>query len=155
MATPTPAAMAARGATMELSSDFEDDLREAVLDDIEQKARDEIGPTLKRVARENWVDYASRNGYDIDHIWENAEGPIIDRDDTGVSIRIEWPGLTALFEWGVDPHTIEGNPLLHFYYERIDQWITTDEVDWGSETGGIPESRSIRDALDNLEQEVR
>jgi len=67
-----------------------------------------------------------------------------------VTLRIEWPGLTALFEWGVSPHTISGNPLLHFYYERIDQWITTDEVNWGSETGGIPESRAIRNAMADI-----
>ena len=138
---------------MNLASNFEDDLREAVLGNVEQNAREEIGPKLIQTARENWEAYASRNGYDIDHIWEDAE-LVVDRDDTSVSVRIEWPELTALFEWGVDPHTIEGNPLLHFYYDRIDQWITTDEVNWGSETGGISESRAIRDAIDQLEAEL-
>ncbi|WP_226043479.1 hypothetical protein [Natrinema sp. DC36] len=139
---------------MELDSSFEDDLREAVLDDVEKKARDDIGPRLIDIARENWQAYASRHDYDIDHIWEDVEGPIVERDGDSVSVRIEWPGLTALFEWGVDPHTIEGNPLLHFYWEAKDSWITTDEVNWGSETGGIPESRAIRDTLDQLEGEL-
>ena len=139
---------------MRLETDFEGDLREAVLDDVEKTARDEIGPTLKQVAEDNWKAYASSNDYDIDHIWEDAELSI-ERDDSSVSVRIEWPGLTALFEFGVSPHTIEGNPLLHFYWEKIDQWITTDSVEWGSETGGIPESRAIRDALGALEREVR
>lgn len=137
-----------------LDSNFEDDLREALLDDAEQRARDDIGPRLIRVARENWKAYASRHDYDIDHIWEDVEGPIVERDGDSVSIRIEWPGLTALFEWGVDPHTIEGNPLLHFYWGAKDSWILTDEVNWGSETGGIPESRAIRDMLDQLEGEL-
>ena len=136
-----------------LDSGFEDDLRKAILDDVERKARDDIGPRLIRVARENWRAYASRNSYDIDHIPEDAE-LFVDRDDDSVSIRIEWPGLTALFEWGVDPHTIDGNPLLHFYWEKIDQWVTTESVNWGSETGGIPESRAIRDALDQLGGEL-
>lgn len=139
---------------MRLDNDFESDLREAVLDDIEQTAHEEIGPRLKQHVRQNWEAYASRNGYDIDHIWEDAEGPFIERDDARVTIRLEWPELTALFEFGVAPHTIEGNPLLHFYYERIDQWIITESVNWGSETGGIPESRAIRDAIDQLRQEV-
>lgn len=137
-----------------LENDFGSKLEAAVLDDVEQKARDEIGPRLVRVARENWQAYASRNDYDIDHVWEDVEGPIVKRDGGGVSVQIKWPGLTALFEWGVDPHTIEGNPLLHFYWEKIDQWITTESVNWGSETGGIPESRAIRDALDQLEGEL-
>lgn len=135
---------------MELGSDFEDDLREAVLDDIERRLREEIGPQLEEIARENWKAYASQNGYDIDHIWEDAEGPHIERDEDSISLRLEWPGLTALFEFGVSPHTIEGNPLLHFYYDRIDQWITTDEVNWGSVTGGIPESRAIRNAMADI-----
>ena len=139
---------------MQLDGSFEDDLREAVLDDVEQKARDEIGPMFKQTARENFQAYAAENGYDIDHIWKAAEGPIVERDGESVSVRVEWPGLTALFEFGVSPHTIEGDPLLHFYYERIDQWITTDSVNWGSETGGIPESRAIRDAMNWLRREV-
>jgi len=139
---------------MQLDSSFERDLQEAVLDDAEQTVRNEVGPQLKQTARENWVAYASRNDYDIDHIWEDATGPIVDRGGDSVSVRIEWPGLTALFEFGVGPHTIEGDPLLHFYYDEIDQWVTTDSVDWGSETGGIPESRAIRDTLRWLRWEL-
>jgi len=135
---------------MELDNNFEDDLREALLEDIEQTLREEIGPQLIEIARENWKAYATRNNYDIDHIWKDVEGPIVERDGDSVTLRIEWPGLTALFEWGVSPHTISGNPLLHFYYDRIDQWITTDEVNWGSETGGIPESRAIRNAMADI-----
>lgn len=133
-----------------LDSSFEADLREAMLDDVQQKLSEEIGPALKRAAEENWKAYANQNGYDIDHIWEDADGPFVDRSQKGVSLRIEWPGLTALFEFGVSPHTIDGNPLLHFYYERIDRWITVTSVEWGSETGGIPESRAIRDALNQI-----
>jgi hypothetical protein len=134
---------------MELDSSFEDDLRTAILDDVEQQFRDKIGPELIDVARSNWEAYASRNGYDIGHIPAEAELSV-ERDDSSVSVRIEWPELTALFEWGVDQHTIEGNPLLHFYWEAMDQWVTTGSVNWGSETGGIPESRAIRNAVEQL-----
>ncbi len=134
---------------MELDG-FVDGAREAFLDDIERKFRDEIGPQLKTVAEENWKAYAQRNGYDIDHIWEDASEPIVKRDGDTVSVRIEWPELTALFEFGVSPHTIEGNPLLHFYWAEKDQWVQTESVDWGSETGGINESRAIRDAMNEL-----
>jgi hypothetical protein len=129
-----------------LDSDFEDKLREALLDDVERWFQEEVGPQLIETARENWRAYADRNGYDIDHIPDDAELSV-ERDDDSVTVRVEFPELTALFEWGVDPHTIEGDPLLHFYWEAKDQWIKTESVDWGSETGGIPEARAIRDAL--------
>lgn len=134
---------------MELDG-FVDGAREAFLDDIEKKFREEYGPQLKRVAEENWKAYASRNGYEISHVWEDAEGPIVERDGDSVTLRIEWPELTALFEFGVSPHTIEGNPLLHFFWEEKGQWVQTESVDWGSETGGINESRAIRDAMNEL-----
>lgn len=148
--------------TLTLDSGFESDLREAVLDDVETTARDEIGPRLETLARQNWKAYAARNGYDIDHIWEDAELSVT-RDDSSVSIRVEWPGLTALFEWGVDPHTIEGSPLLSFVWEGppegtrppgAPEHVVADEVNWGSVTGGIPEARAIRDAIDELEGDL-
>lgn len=137
-----------------LAPSFEADLQEAMLDEIEQTLRDELGPTLIDVARENWQSYASAHDYDIDHVWEDVEGPFVERDGDSVTLRIQWPGLTALFEFGVSPHTIDGNPLLHFYWEEIDQWIQTESVEWGSETGGIPESRAIRDALNWFRREA-
>ena len=139
----------------ELESEFEDKLREAVLDDIERKAREELGPQLKRLARENFEAYAAANDYNIEHIWQDAEGPFVERSQNGVSIRIEWPELTALFEWGVDPHTIDGNPFLHFYWAEKDQWIKTESVNWGSETGGIDDARAIHSAMTALRRDLQ
>lgn len=133
-----------------LDSGFEDAAREALLADAERTLRDDVGPLLEATARANFEAYAARNGYDIGHIWADADGPFVDRAGDAVHLRIEWPGLTALFEFGVSPHTIDGNPLLHFYWEDIGQWIRTESVEWGSETGGIPESRAIRDAMHTL-----
>jgi len=148
---------------VELDSNFEDNLREAVMDNVEQTVRDEIGPELKQVAQENFEAYASRNGYDIDHIWKDAEGPIVEREGDKIQVRIEWPGLTALFEHGVSPHTIEGNPLLSFIWEGppegtrppgAPKHVKAQSVNWGSETGGIPESRAVRDALNELRRDL-
>lgn len=138
----------------ELDRGFEDKLQEALLDEVEETMQDELGPKLMAIARENFQRYAAANGYDIDHIWEEAEGPFVERDGNSVQFRIEWPGITALFEHGVSPHTIRGDPVLHFYWEKIDETITVQSVDWGSETGGIPESRAIRGALDELRREA-
>jgi len=136
-----------------LDSSFETDLREAVLDSAEARLRAELGPRLVGLARDRWEAYASRNDYDISHIWEDAELEVT-REPDGVTLRVEWPELTALFEFGVSPHTIEGDPVLRFYYERIGEVVYATSVDWGSETGGIPESRAIRDALRQFRREV-
>ncbi|RQG93733.1 hypothetical protein [Natrarchaeobius oligotrophus] len=141
---------------MDLDDSFEDDLREALLDDVERKLEEEIGPQLERIARENWQEYAARNGYDIEHVWEEVEGPFVERDAGSVGVRLEWPGLTALFEHGVSPHTIQGNPILSFHWESppegtrppgAPEHVVAEEVNWGSVTGGIPAARAIRNAL--------
>jgi hypothetical protein len=147
-----------------LDRGFEDDLREAVLDDVIQKLRDDHSRAFKEVAAANWRAYASRHDYDIDHVWEDAEGPFVERDGDSVTMRVKWPELTALFEFGVSPHTIEGDPLLSFVWEGppegtrppdAPKHISAQSVNWGSVTGGIPESRAIRDALNGLRQVLR
>jgi len=98
-----------------LNNGFERDLREAVLADAESRLREELGPRVERLSRERWRQYASRNGYDIEHIWQEAERTVR-REGESVTLGIEWPGLTALFEFGVSPHTIEGDPALAFHW---------------------------------------
>lgn len=133
-----------------LEADFEAKLRGALLADAERLLREEYGPLLKQAAEARFRTYASGNGYDIEHVWEDASEPTIETRGDTVAVRIEWPALTALFEFGVSPHTISGDPLLHFYWEEKDTWVKTEEVDWGSETGGIPEARAIRGALSEI-----
>jgi hypothetical protein len=137
-----------------LERSFERKAEEAVLDDLEDQAREEIGPDLLARAQAKWIAYAAEHGYSIEHIWQDAELSV-ERTRRGVTIRIEWPELTALFEFGVRPHTIDGDPLLHFYWEEADQWVQTESVEWGSETGGIPESRAIRDSLTETRRDLQ
>jgi len=143
---------------------FEDKLHEAVLDEVESEAVD-IGRDLRDIARAKWISYAAANGYDIDHIWQDVEGPLVERDSDSVTIRVEWPGLTALFEWGVSPHTIDGNPLLVFIWEDAPPEAREEfpgdpprlfqqSVNWGSQTGGIPEARAIRDTIDEVGRDL-
>ena len=138
-----------------LDAGFEDALEAAIIDKAEARAREQWGPALLEAARENWRDYINTTGYDIEHIPEEAELSV-DRAGDEITIRIEFPGLTALFEWGVDPHTKEGNPLLFFIWESPPQGtrpfgapevVLTESVNWGSVTGGIPEAAAIRDAF--------
>jgi hypothetical protein len=140
--------------------DFEDDLRDALEPQLEAQA-EAIGQTLKDTAEENFRQYAAENDYSISHIWDDAE-LIVERSSNGYTARVEWPELTALFSYGVDPHTISGSPLAFFWPgppegtrpQGAPSYVASDEVNWGSVTGGIPESRAIRGALDYVRFEM-
>lgn len=143
-----------------LDADFERNLHAALMDKIEARIR-ELGELFKEVAEDAFKAYAARNGYDIDHVWEDAE-LAVERGRNSVTARIEWPGLTALFEWGVEPHVIRGSPLA-FRWEGppagtrppgAPPFVVSDEVNWGSVTGGIPEARAIREARDRIRNEL-
>jgi len=145
----------------ELDSGFEDGLQAAVLDDVEQKAP-EIEQRMLLMAETNWRRYASDNGYDIDHIWRDVESDVR-RFGNSVRISAQWP-FSALFEFGVEPHTIEGNPYLSFVWESppegtrppgAPKFVQTESVNWGSVTGGIPKARAVRDMLRELRGELR
>lgn len=127
-------------------SGFEEGLREAVMDDAEREVA-AATDTLADESARNFQQYASRNDYDIEHIWQDIDVSGVRRTTNTARATVSWPGLTALFEYGVDPHVIEGNPLLAFYWEAVGEFIVTESVNWGSRTGGIPESRAIRAAL--------
>lgn len=144
-------------------SGFEDGLRDAVLDEAEEQLRD-TRDTLVDDAERNWRAYASRNDYDIDHIWQDVVADAVSRRRRSVSTRVEWPPLTTLFEYGVDPHTITGNPLLAFSWPAPPQgtrpsgapsFVVAESVNWGSVTGGIDASRAIRNALDSARTDLR
>lgn len=143
---------------------FEDNLRESVMEDAEANlyaGRNNLAYQFLRAANQNFREYASRQGYDIGGIPDSGRVTGTSRSSRSVSATIEWThGLTALFEYGVEPHTIEGNPLLSFYWDSPPEgtrpsgapsYVETQSVNWGSVTGGIPEARAIRDALTFLE----
>ncbi len=149
-------------------ADFEDDAREALLDKAEEAlyaGPDNIMFQLLRAANRNWDDYAGRNDYDIGDIPASGRVTETARGPRSVSATLEWEHeLTALFEFGVSPHKIEGNPLLSFAWPSPPEgtrpqgapgYVETESVNWGSVTGGIPESRAIRGALNRLRFEMQ
>lgn len=148
-----------------LASDFERAATDALLDVAEREA-DAIGKEFVRIAHENFGDYAAEHGYDIGFILREAEGPEVERRGDTVYISVEWPEGTAWFEYGVDEHKIEGNPLLSFVWEDPPAWVK-EEFDQARGGGGqfqsgwrvfftevthpgLPEARAIRDALDYI-----
>ena len=141
---------------------FEDAAKEALLNEAEDQLP-ELTDRLVTIAESNWRRYASRKGYDIDLIWQDVETTTARRSGNTVSQRITWP-FSGLFEFGVSPHVIEGNPYLSFTWPAppegtrpagAPKHVKTQSVNWGSVTGGIDESRAIRDALLQFRGELR
>lgn len=148
-----------------LASDFESKAQDKLLDVAEREA-EAIGKEFVRIAHENFGDYAAEHGYDIGFILRNAEGPTVERRGDSVEIHVQWPELTAIYEYGADPHTIEGNPILSFVWENPPAWVKEefDQARGGGgqfqsgwrvffsqvEHPGHPEARAIRDALDYI-----
>lgn len=154
----SPAAQEARMAT--LDAGFESDLRDAVLDEAERKLYDEPGNLafqFLQAVNENFRDYARSNDYDLESIIETGQVTATDRSANRVSATLEWGDLSALFEFGVDPHTIEASEaeFLHFFWESKGIWVRAKQVNWGSETGGIPAARAIRGALNTFRFEAQ
>lgn len=144
--------------TFQNPDQFENDLRDALIDDAEDalyNGPNNLAFQLLQDAETNFQNYANAHDYDIEHIWQDAKVTDARRTARGASARIEWPPLTSLFEFGVSPHTIRGNPILHFFWAAKNRWVRTEEVNWGSETGGIPESRAIRNAINGFRAKLR
>jgi len=157
-----------------LEASFEDDLKESLLDDVHRKASGIEGLMMFN-AEQNWRAYAATNGYDLEHIWSDAESSV-ERDSDSVTIRGKWP-FSSQFEFGVDPHVIEATnaDFLKFpwpdapeevkemfrpQWDDPDSWLEEPivlfkKVNWGSETGGIPKARAVRDMLREIRGELR
>jgi hypothetical protein len=135
---------------------FEDALREDLMEQAEQEVA-ERRDQLAQESGDRFDAYASRHGYDIGFLADGIETSAVKRRGNRVSATVSWPGLTALFEYGVDPFTLSASgDQLAFPWLSPPQgtrppgapsFVVTDEINWGSVTGGIPEARAIRTAL--------
>jgi len=135
-----------------------DSARQAFLDSAERALVGAQGNLISQCvgeAHDQLASFASsQGGYAYEPVESSFEGVTVDRSPRSLSIEWSWGHVAAgLWEFGVPPHTIEGDPL-HFYWAEKDQWVQTDEVNWGSETGGISEARWVRDSLHWLRREV-
>lgn len=144
---------------------FEDALREELLDAAETEVA-ERRDQLAYESEANFDAYASRHGYDIGHIPDGIETGSVRRQGNRVSATVEFNGFgTSLYEYGVSPFTLTASEgQLAFLWASPPEgtrppgapsFVQSKSVNWGSVTGGIPESRAIRTALQVVGQAMR
>ena len=144
---------------------FEADAREALLDELEDYAREEIAPQVQAHAHEIFRQYGQRNDYDVEPIIEAGETAVIRRGDR-VVVRFGWPEPAIYFERGTVDHVVEAKnaDVLSFIWEDPPEWVREEFEPEGDgyrvflpkvEVAGLPESRFIRDTLNWLHAEFR
>ena len=144
---------------------FEADAREALLDDLEDYAREEIAPQVQSHAHEILRQYGQRNDYDVEPIIEAGETDVSRRGDR-VVVRFGWPEPAIYFERGTVEHVVEAKnaDVLSFIWEDPPEWVREEFEPEGDgyrvflpkvEVAGLPESRFIRDTLNWLHAEFR
>jgi hypothetical protein len=144
---------------------FEADAREALLDDLEDYAREEIAPQVQAYAHEILRQYGQRHDYDVEPIIEAGETAVIRRGDRAV-VRFGWPEPAIYFERGTVEHVVEAKnaDVLSFIWEDPPEWVREEFEPEGDGyrvflpkvgVAGLPESRFIRDTLNWLHAEFR
>jgi len=152
---------------MTLSSDFEDDLRDAVLDSIEQRA-ESLADELREGIQQRLEDYGQRHDYDVRALVAGVETEVEREGDT-VRVVARLPHPALLFERGTVDHVVEAQraDVLPFVWERRHdppQWVREEFEREGDgwrvflprvEVSGLPEGRFIRDTLHDIRRSLQ
>ncbi|WP_395166355.1 hypothetical protein [Natrinema pallidum] len=153
---------------MELDNDFEQDLGEALLDDIEQRARDEIAPELESQLRDRIRDYGTQNDYDVRALLAGLEVEVT-RTSEGVWATARLPDPAILFERGTVDHEVHARnaDVLSFIWEKRHdppEWVREEYDREGDgwrvflpsvSVSGLPEGRFIRDTLNEIRRQLK
>jgi hypothetical protein len=161
---------------LNLERGFEAATERALLDDAESRLVGQQANLIFQfieLVHTRLRTYARRNDYDVDSTIDSLATPEVSRREDSVEIVVGWESeQMARWEFGVSPHTIDGDPVLSFVWEDPPQWVREefdqarssggefrsgwrvffDNVNWGSDTGGIPASRAIRESLRGLRE---
>jgi len=160
---------------MRLDAGFEGSLQEALLDDAEDKLVGRQANLVYEVIElihTRLRAYGQRHGYDVGSTIDSLAQPEVTRKDDSLTIRFGWESeQMARWEFGVSPHTIDGNPVLSFVWEDPPGWVKSEFDQARSSSGefqsgwrvffsdvehpGIPESRAIRDSLRAFREVLR
>lgn len=150
-----------------LDASFESDLRDAMLDDAEDKlydGSDTIAEHLLRTANENLDDYATEYDYSLRGIIQSGRIAETSRTQRSVSATLRWDHPAALFEFGAPPHEINGNPILSFVWEDPPEWVKSEFRREGDgwrvffpsvQNPGLPAGRWLRGALNKVRFELQ
>ncbi|WP_135830640.1 hypothetical protein [Halorussus halobius] len=148
---------------MELDSNFEDDLRDAILDAGEEHAADSLADEYEALLREKIEAYGSQHDYDVSTLLAGLSVEV-DRTGDAVRLRARLPDPALLFERGTARHEVEAKnaDVLSFIWSEggrgadPPEWVREEyerESDgWrvflpSVEVEGLPEGRFIRDTL--------
>ena len=140
---------------------FEADAREAVLDELEDYAREEIAPAVQAHAHDILGAYGQEHDYDVGPIIEAGE-TLVERRGDRVVVRWGWPEPAIYFERGTVDHVVEAKNanVLSFVWKDPPDWVREEFEPEGDgyrvflprvEVSGLPEARFIRDTLNWLE----
>lgn len=152
-----------------------DAARQSLLNSVESTmvgARDNLVFQSVQAAHRQLTRYRSTTGNHVQSIKDSFSGVDATRSPAGITASWHWEHEAAgYYEFGVSPHTIDGNPILSFLWEDPPDWVT-QEFDQARGSGGqfesgyrvffasvdhpgIPEARFVRSSLDWLRREVR
>ena len=159
---------------MKMESGFERKLREALLDEAEHEFAGKPANLVYQfveLVHTRLRAYGQRHGYDVEGTIDSIQQPEVQRSNGRLVITVGWASEQMdRWEFGVSPHTIDGNPVLSFVWADPPQWVR-EEFDQARGEGGqfesgwrvflpevdhpgIPESRAIRDSLHALRRVV-
>jgi len=141
-----------------------DDARQALLDNVESTlvgARGNLVFQSVQRAHRQLDRYGSSNDYRIESIKDSFSGVDASRDRSSISAEWFWEHEAAMFmEFGTSDHTVEGDPLLVFAFDKGEYPGLAEAFPGGTafldqvEVSGLPESRFVRDSLNTLRREV-
>lgn len=152
-----------------LERGFEDQLQEALLDELQAKLLADGGPVWGAVERSEEVlmEYGRRHDYDVGPVIEALAEPAIQRKSDRIVATWGWYHPAApRFEWGTSDHTVDGDPVLTFIWDNAPQSVHEKWPDTQRKNGdprvflpsvdvsGLPESRFVREGIDWLRREV-
>jgi hypothetical protein len=155
---------------MELDNRFEDDLQDALLDDVERQLVGQYDPIIFRfveIVHKNLRAYADRHGYDVESTIASLGQPEVTRSGNRITVRIGWESeQMSRWEFGTSDHHIDGDPVLSFIWEENEkrahdppQWVRDEFEQEGDgwrvflpevDVRGIPEARVVRDGMHAL-----